>query len=164
MASRPVMRVQWKLHKLVWRASGGQLGTRVLGMPVLELITTGRKTGQPRPILISYLNVNGAPTLIGTHAGAEHDPAWVGNLRANPDATVVRRGRRQPLNPDFQDRRQLLISRLRLVFPSPIPLPTSTPLLDTTPWRARRQSHHWRRPPLGQLAREAAPVSVRQRP
>ncbi|WP_006244073.1 nitroreductase/quinone reductase family protein [Mycolicibacterium tusciae] len=103
MASRPVMRVQWKLHKLVWRASGGQLGTRVLGMPVLELITTGRKTGQPRPILISYLNVNGAPTLIGTHAGAEHDPAWVGNLRANPDATVVRRGRRQTVRARFLD-------------------------------------------------------------
>lgn len=33
MASRPVMRVQWKLHKLVWRASGGSSAPACSGCP-----------------------------------------------------------------------------------------------------------------------------------
>jgi F420H(2)-dependent quinone reductase len=103
MASRRAMRAQWKLHKVVWRISGGRLGTRVLGMPVLELITTGNKTGQPRTVLIGYLDVDGAPTLVATNAGAKHDPAWVRNLRANPDATIVRRGHRQDVRARFLD-------------------------------------------------------------
>jgi deazaflavin-dependent oxidoreductase (nitroreductase family) len=97
------MRAQWKLHKVMWRISGGRLGNRVVGMPVFELITTGNKSGEPRTILISYLDFDGAPTLFATNAGAERDPAWVRNLRANPDATIVRRGHRQAVRARFLD-------------------------------------------------------------
>jgi deazaflavin-dependent oxidoreductase (nitroreductase family) len=104
MTSRRAMRAQWKLHKVMWRISGGRLGNRVVGMPVVELITIGNKSGEPRTILISYLDFDGAPTLVATNAGAEHDPAWVRNLRANPDATIVRRGHhRQAVRARFLD-------------------------------------------------------------
>jgi len=84
--NRKKMQLQWRMHKLVWRLSGGRLGRRVVGMPVLELVTTGRKSGQPRQILITYVDSDGSPAIIGTNAGRDTDPAWVKNLRANPAA------------------------------------------------------------------------------
>jgi deazaflavin-dependent oxidoreductase (nitroreductase family) len=55
-------------------------------MPVLELVSVGRKSGRPRQILIGYTDDGGVPVLIGTNAGRDVDPAWVQNLRAEPDA------------------------------------------------------------------------------
>jgi deazaflavin-dependent oxidoreductase (nitroreductase family) len=80
------MRFQWAAHKLVWNLSGGRLMRKVGGMPVVELVTVGHKSGQERQILISYVDDRGAPALIGTNAGRNTDPAWVKNLRANPEA------------------------------------------------------------------------------
>jgi deazaflavin-dependent oxidoreductase (nitroreductase family) len=55
-------------------------------MPVLELVTTGRSSGQPRQILISYVDLGGGPAIVGTNAGRDVAPAWVRNLRADPVA------------------------------------------------------------------------------
>lgn len=85
-SDRRKVRLQWKMHKLVWRISGGRLGRSVIGMPVLELETTGWKSGQQRQILITYVDNAGAPAIVGTNAGRDVDPAWVKNLRANPVA------------------------------------------------------------------------------
>lgn len=82
------MRLQWGLHRLLWSISGGRLGRRAVGMPVLELVTTGRKSGQPRSILITYVDTPEGPVLAGTNAGVETDPAWVKNLRADPEAKM----------------------------------------------------------------------------
>lgn len=95
MASTPprgFIRIQWKLHKLLWSLSGGRVGRRVNGMPVLELVTIGHKSGQERSILIWYVDTASGPALIGTNAGAAYDPAWVKNLRANPGARMRRDG------------------------------------------------------------------------
>lgn len=86
------MRVQWRAHKLIWNLSGGRLGRRVLGMPVLELVTTGHRSGEPRSILISYLETDDGPAIAGTNAGADRDPAWVKNLHADPTARVREAG------------------------------------------------------------------------
>jgi F420H(2)-dependent quinone reductase len=91
--SRASMRRQWKLHKLAWNLSGGRLGRKVIGMPVLELETTGAKSGQPRRILITYVLDDGKPAIIGTNAGATYDPAWVKNLRADAKCRIRRDGR-----------------------------------------------------------------------
>ena len=86
--SRSALRFQWRAHKLIWRLSGGRLGRKVSGLPVLELTTTGRKSGEPRMILIWHLTDPGGPIIAGTNAGADYDPAWVKNLRANPAARM----------------------------------------------------------------------------
>ena len=85
-ANRTAMRVQWKLHKLMWNLSGGRLGRQVVGMPVLELVTVGRRSGLEREVLLTHVDHDGSPAVIGTNAGRDTDPAWVENLRANPDA------------------------------------------------------------------------------
>jgi deazaflavin-dependent oxidoreductase (nitroreductase family) len=64
-----------------------------IGMPVLELVTTGRKTGRPRSILITYVDTPSGPAVAGTNAGAPTDPAWVKNLRVDPRAQVRIGGR-----------------------------------------------------------------------
>lgn len=61
-------------------------------MPVLELITTGRRSGELRSILISYIETSEGPNIAGTNAGMDVDPAWVLNLKAEPRATMKRGG------------------------------------------------------------------------
>lgn len=61
-------------------------------MPVLELVTTGHKSGQPRSILISYVGTPTGPAVAGTNVGADDDPAWIRNLVAKPAARVRERG------------------------------------------------------------------------
>lgn len=87
-ADRRKMRFQWRLHKLLWNLSGGRLGRRVGGLPVLELVTIGHKSGEERQILIFYFESRGAPAIVGTNAGRDVDPAWAENLRANPQASA----------------------------------------------------------------------------
>jgi deazaflavin-dependent oxidoreductase (nitroreductase family) len=91
--NRTWMRFQWRMHKLLWNLSGGRLGRKVIGMPVLELVTIGHKSGQERQILITYVEHNGFPAIIGTNAGRDVDPAWVKNLRANRKARARWNGR-----------------------------------------------------------------------
>lgn len=84
-SNRTAMRIQWRLHKAVWNGSGGRLGRRINGMPVVELVTIGRKSGEERKILITYVDDGGSPAIVGTNAGRDTDPAWAHNLRAHPD-------------------------------------------------------------------------------
>ena len=85
-SNRRKMRLQWRMHKFIWNGSGGHLGRTVIGMPVVELETIGWKSGEPRQVLITYVDSDGAPAVVGTNAGRDADPGWVKNLRANPDA------------------------------------------------------------------------------
>lgn len=85
-ANRSAMRMQWKLHRVLWNLSGGRFGRQVVGMPVVELVTIGRTSGLERQVLLTYVDHDGAPAVIGTNAGRDVDPAWVKNLGANPDA------------------------------------------------------------------------------
>jgi deazaflavin-dependent oxidoreductase (nitroreductase family) len=97
------MRMQWRLHRLVWRLSGGRLGRRVLGMPVLELVTVGHRSGQQRRVLLSYVPTESGPALAGSNAGAQQDPAWARNLRARPEARVREAGEWRDVRARFLD-------------------------------------------------------------
>lgn len=71
-----------------FRANGGKVGGPFAGQDLLVLTTTGAKTGQPRVVPLSYLLIDGKMLLVGSLAGADHDPAWVHNLRVTPRAHV----------------------------------------------------------------------------
>jgi deazaflavin-dependent oxidoreductase (nitroreductase family) len=88
MRPRGILRLQWGLHRLVYRRSGGRIGTRVIGMPVLELTTTGRRSGEPRRVLLTYLDHEGGFLVAASNAGADRDPAWWRNLVEAPEAAV----------------------------------------------------------------------------
>ena len=60
----------------------------------VTLTTIGRRTGEPRPITMYAWPDDDRFILVGSNGGADADPAWVGNLRAEPRA-VVRRGKQE---------------------------------------------------------------------
>jgi deazaflavin-dependent oxidoreductase (nitroreductase family) len=83
-------------HRLVWQASGGRIAGNLLGMPVVMLTTTGRKSGQKRDsMLTSPLQVGDSVVLVASFGGDDRHPTWYLNLKANPsvEATIGRNRR-----------------------------------------------------------------------
>lgn len=78
----------WKMHPWLYRVSGGRLGGRAMGMPVLLLHTRGRKTGQPRTNALMYLPCEDAYVVIASYAGEPRHPAWWLNLKASPHTKI----------------------------------------------------------------------------
>ncbi len=91
------LRAIWKIHRFLLRATGGRIGSRVGGMQVLLLETTGNKSGQPRTVGLSHLEQDGRYFVVASYAGEDRDPAWAKNLRAEPRATVTIAGRSFPV-------------------------------------------------------------------
>jgi F420H(2)-dependent quinone reductase len=76
-------------HRKVYRLTRGIIGHRWTGYPCLLLTTTGRKSGQPRDTVLTYVTVDGVPTVAGSNGGSDTPPAWLLNLRSDPDAEVL---------------------------------------------------------------------------
>lgn len=87
------------VHRLLLKASGGRVGWDAMGMPVLELTTVGRKSGQSRSVMLtSPLSENGAMVIVASRGGDDMHPAWFLNLRSDPKVEVAVKGRpRQPM-------------------------------------------------------------------
>lgn len=62
------------------------------GLPVVDLTTTGRRTGAPRTAHLIGIPYDGTLALLGTNFGQPSTPAWVLNLEADPAARVSYRG------------------------------------------------------------------------
>ena len=71
-----------------FRANGGVVGGPFEGATLLLLTTTGAKSGQPRLNPLAYLTIDGKTIIVGSKAGADTNPHWVHNLRADPRAHV----------------------------------------------------------------------------
>ena len=84
----PGVRLFWKIHPWVYRATRGRIGGNLLGMPVLLLTTQGRRSGEPRRTALTYLPWEGRYVVIASYLGQPRHPAWWLNLAANPQATV----------------------------------------------------------------------------
>lgn len=78
-----------RLHRIVLRASGGRLGWSAAGMPVIELTTTGRRSGLARTTLLTSPHQEGSTiVIVASRGGDDRHPAWFLNLRADPEVTV----------------------------------------------------------------------------
>ena len=74
------------LHRAVLKISFGKLGWHALKMPVVELTTTGRKSHQPRTVLVtSPRQEDDTVVIVASRGGDDTDPAWLLNLRADPN-------------------------------------------------------------------------------
>ena len=71
-----------------FRANDGVVGGPFEGATLLLLTTTGAKSGEPRLSPLAYLTIDGKMIIVGSKAGADTNPHWVHNLRANPRAHV----------------------------------------------------------------------------
>ena len=81
------------LHRAVLKVSFGHLGWSGMSMPVLELTTVGRKTGQPRSVMLTSPVQEGTTiVIVASRGGDDHHPAWFLNLRVHPEVEVVFKG------------------------------------------------------------------------
>ncbi len=92
-----VARALTTFHERLYRVSGGRLGGRIAGMPVLLLSTTGRKTGRRRTTPLTYTTDGDNVVLVASYGGDDHHPDWYLNLTAHPLVEVEREGRVEQL-------------------------------------------------------------------
>lgn len=81
-------RLATRLHFFAYRASGGRVGGRLVGSPVLLLLTKGRRSGRERTTPLLYLEDGEDFVVVASNGGAPSDPDWWLNLKADPAATV----------------------------------------------------------------------------
>jgi deazaflavin-dependent oxidoreductase (nitroreductase family) len=79
-----------RLHPPVYRLTGGRwLVGRNLGVLNVVVVTTGAKSGRRREVPLFAFEDGPNLVVIGSNAGSDREPAWVGNLRARPDVRVL---------------------------------------------------------------------------
>jgi deazaflavin-dependent oxidoreductase (nitroreductase family) len=58
-------------------------------MPVIELTTTGRRSGLPRATMLTSPYQEGSTiVIVASRGGDDHHPAWYLNLKDHPEVTV----------------------------------------------------------------------------
>jgi deazaflavin-dependent oxidoreductase (nitroreductase family) len=86
------------VHRGVLKLTGGRVGWRAKNMPVLELVTTGRKSGERRAVMLtSPLQEGDTIVVVASRGGDDQNPAWFLNVVADPNVDVVMQGRSRPM-------------------------------------------------------------------
>jgi len=76
MASDFAMRAMNVIHRDILRISGGRLGWEAMGMPMLELTTVGRKSGEARATMLSLpLQFGESVIVVVSRGGDDKHPA-----------------------------------------------------------------------------------------
>ena len=86
----------WHVHRALYRVTAGRFGLwrpRPGKWGTLRLTTTGRRSGQPRAVILGYVEDGPNLVTLAMNGWGEGEPAWWLNLLAHPDAeAVVRSG------------------------------------------------------------------------
>jgi deazaflavin-dependent oxidoreductase (nitroreductase family) len=93
------VRFFWHAHRALLRLTRGRLGLwrpKPDGWGALRLTTTGRRTGQPRHVVVGYFEDDGNLITMAMNGWGAAEPAWWLNLQDHPDAIAqTRDGTRQ---------------------------------------------------------------------
>jgi F420H(2)-dependent quinone reductase len=77
-----------QLHEQLYKRTDGRVGHRMIGVPTLLLRTVGRRTGATRTNALVYARDGEDYLVVASNGGADRPPAWLHNLRANPDVEI----------------------------------------------------------------------------
>ena len=81
------------IHRLIIGLSFGRKGWNLAKMPVLELTTTGRKSGIPRSVMLTSPHQEDDSLLIvASKGGSDKPPEWLLNIEKNPNVEVRKEG------------------------------------------------------------------------
>jgi deazaflavin-dependent oxidoreductase (nitroreductase family) len=77
-------------HKQVaqYKASNGAKGNKMFGKPVFLLETVGRKSGEPRPVMLMLTRRGDDLIVVGSNGGNPVTPNWYKNLMAAEQTEV----------------------------------------------------------------------------
>ena len=93
------------------RANHGEASSGpFVGRPLLILTTHGAKSGETRENPLVYTRDGDDYVVIASKGGADTNPAWFHNVRANPDVTIEVNGEKIPVRArvtDGDERRKL---------------------------------------------------------
>jgi deazaflavin-dependent oxidoreductase (nitroreductase family) len=81
----------WHVHRRIVRSSRGRKGLwppRPGKWGALRLTTTGRRSGEPRQVIVGYYDDGPNLVTMAMNGWGPAEPAWWLNLQANPDAMV----------------------------------------------------------------------------
>lgn len=118
----PLLHRLMGVHTLAYRATGGRIGHRIPGLraPMLLLDHVGARSGEHRTSPLLYIPDGDRVAIIASKGGFPKNPAWLYNLRANPETTIQIRGahRRVRAREAEGDERERLWKRAVELYPS----------------------------------------------
>jgi deazaflavin-dependent oxidoreductase (nitroreductase family) len=86
-------RVGTGIHRTIFNISKGRIFGRAFGIPLIELVTIGRRSGKQRATMLSVPIIDGDRlVLVASFGGDDRHPAWYLNLRSNPEVRVTMAG------------------------------------------------------------------------
>src|SRR3954453_20761509 len=105
MPTDRVLKTMNTAHRILLKLTGNRLGASFGGMPSLELTTIGRKSGQPRSVMLtSPLQEGDTYVIVASRGGDDQHPAWFLNLQSNPEVEVSIKGApKQPMRARVAD-------------------------------------------------------------
>src|SRR5918999_1066362 len=78
------------IHRAIFNISKGRIFGKAFRMPLIELITTGRRSRKKRATILSVPIIDGDRlVLVASFGGDDRHPAWYLNLQANPEVGVT---------------------------------------------------------------------------
>jgi deazaflavin-dependent oxidoreductase (nitroreductase family) len=80
------------LHRVLYRATGGRIGSHIWGLEIVLLTTTGRRSGRARTVPLCSIRDGESFVVIASYGGIDRSPSWWLNLQHEPRA-MVRLGR-----------------------------------------------------------------------
>jgi F420H(2)-dependent quinone reductase len=86
---------QWVRDQVeTYERTGGKEANTLMdtGMPVVIVTTRGNKSGKLRKTALMRVEHDGEYALVGSMGGAEKNPVWVYNVRADPEAVMIQDG------------------------------------------------------------------------
>ena len=101
MPTRVIEAGAWMLengHRALLAVTGGRFPKTVMGMPPVELHTTGRRSGQRRSTMLTAPILEpGRVVLVASKGGHPDHPDWYKNLAADPEVELTVDGATQPM-------------------------------------------------------------------
>lgn len=91
-----LLRLFGPVHVALYRLFRGRVVDRMSQgfMPLLLLMTIGRRSGRQRTQPVGYVRDGPAFLIVGSNGALASDPAWLFNLRARPEAEIELDGTR----------------------------------------------------------------------
>ncbi|GAA0999923.1 nitroreductase/quinone reductase family protein [Subtercola frigoramans] len=90
MPSTVFMKAMESSHRFVQWITRGRVGWSINQMPVIELTTIGRRSGERRAtMLTSPFHDGDLYVVVASRGGDDRHPAWFLNLESNPNVDVV---------------------------------------------------------------------------